>query len=150
MIIFFLFWWRTTAKFYGREVSLFVGVFLVDSARYYLSWIILCFFVVLFFWAPWDNINGLLWVCLWVSLIRRVYCFRCANLLLFWWFYEITVLSLLQGFYSSCSYPERYKAGWYLSGYVFVGGLAMFVRLLYIVVASGTSWIEMGFNNGFY
>nr|AYH51406.1 NADH dehydrogenase subunit 4 [Posthodiplostomum centrarchi] len=74
-----------------------------------------------------------------LSLISAVLSFNANHAFVFWWFYEMSIISLLYLLIVESPYSERYIAGWYLSGYVVLTSLPMLLCIVYFVVSHG-SW----------
>lgn len=67
-------------------------------------------------------------------LLFSVLCFCVRNSVLFWCFYELSMLPLLYLIFSESPYSERFLAGWYFSGYLLITRLPLLLILLYLSI----------------
>lgn len=74
---------------------------------------------------------------LFLSVVSSLFCYCCCNVLLFWVFYEISILSLLYLLVRDSPYSERYNASWYLLGYVVLTSLPMLLCIFYFSIEFG-------------
>nr|BAV82518.1 NADH dehydrogenase subunit 4 [Rodentolepis nana] len=74
-----------------------------------------------------------------VSLIFSILCFCVSHSILFWVFYELSMLPLLYLIFSSSPYSERFLAGWYFSCYLLVTSLPLVLMLIYLSIINN-SW----------
>nr|YP_005351103.1 NADH dehydrogenase subunit 4 [Pseudochauhanea macrorchis]AEO93252.1 NADH dehydrogenase subunit 4 [Pseudochauhanea macrorchis] len=90
-----------------------------------LSWFI-GFSIILFF----NNSLNYNTFFIFSSILCSFICFLSYNCLVFWVFYELSILFLLFMLYSDSPYSERFLAGWYLMAYGFFSGVPMLVVLV--------------------
>ena len=67
-----------------------------------------------------------------VSLLFRFLCFCVNHAVLFWCFYELSMLPLLYLIFRDSPYSERFIAGWYFSAYLLITSLPLILILLYL------------------
>nr|QBF03689.1 NADH dehydrogenase subunit 4 [Echinostoma sp. JM-2019] len=73
-----------------------------------------------------------------LSVVSSILCYCCVNGLLFWVFYEMSILPLLFLLIVESPYSERFIASWYLLGYVVVSSLPMLLCMLYLGGLNGS------------
>nr|QXU59576.1 NADH dehydrogenase subunit 4 [Haplobothrium globuliforme] len=66
-----------------------------------------------------------------LSLLFTCLCFCTNHAVLFWCFYELSMLPLLYLIFRDSPYSERFIAGWYFSVYLLVTSLPLILILLY-------------------
>lgn len=86
---------------------------------------IFCFFTLI----GWKAI-----VFLFLSFLFRILCFCTNNVVLFWCFYELSMLPLVYLVFKESPYSERFLAGWYFCRYLLVTRLPLILILIYISV----------------
>lgn len=98
----------------GSCLSLYDGLcgvysfFYFDVVRFYLCFLTLClFFVRCFFWGL-LSYRSLGFVFL--SVLRALLCYCCHHVILFWVFYELSILPLLYLLVRESPYSERFLA----------------------------------------
>nr|AYH51354.1 NADH dehydrogenase subunit 4 [Alaria americana] len=142
---FFLLWFYVKSSFVlfldllGCSVS-FCSYFVFDLVGFYLSLLsLILFFVLLFFFGSISS-RSLFYVS--VSMVSSLFCYCSNHAFLFWWFYEVSMLSLLFLLVVESPYSERYLAGWYLAGYVVLTSLPMLLCLIYFSCLSGSLFMS--------
>nr|YP_009829430.1 NADH dehydrogenase subunit 4 [Enterogyrus malmbergi]QJD07092.1 NADH dehydrogenase subunit 4 [Enterogyrus malmbergi] len=114
---------------------------ILDNMAVYLCLISIAF--VLSFGVVWsESISLSERSFLLVSVVSSLLCFMSNNALLFWFFYELSILPLLISLFVNSPYSERFIAGWYLLGYVIVTSLPMLFILVYLSVTNGSYFIS--------
>nr|YP_010514548.1 NADH dehydrogenase subunit 4 [Diplodiscus japonicus]UXL86279.1 NADH dehydrogenase subunit 4 [Diplodiscus japonicus] len=73
-----------------------------------------------------------------LSVISSLVCYCSVHCLVFWVFYELSILFLLLLLLTESPYSERYLASWYLLGYVVLTSLPMLLCLFYLSVETGS------------
>lgn len=76
---------------------------------------------------------------LFLSLFFSILCFCISHSILFWVFYELSMLPLLYLIFNSSPYSERFLAGWYFSCYLLITSLPLVLVLIYLSVIK-KSW----------
>nr|YP_006073388.1 NADH dehydrogenase subunit 4 [Diplogonoporus grandis]BAL73070.1 NADH dehydrogenase subunit 4 [Diplogonoporus grandis] len=107
------------------------GYFLFDSVSFYL--ILLVFFLGLY--GVFNTLLGIKSESLWflgLSLAFTVLCFCSNHCILFWCFYELSMLPLLYLIFCDSPYSERFIAGWYFAVYLLFTSLPLILILLYL------------------
>ena len=109
--------------------------FIVDFVGFYLRVLtILLLFSLSYVYNKLSS-SSILFIVIRVS--SSLLCFGSKNVFMFWWFYEVSILSLLYLIILESPYSERFLASWYLAGYVVLTSLPMMVCLIYFVIESG-------------
>lgn len=83
---------------------------MIDSCGVYLCCISLLFSLVLLL-VCWEGATKMEVFCLAVRAGSSVLCFLSEHAILFWVFYELTILPLLVALFCGSSYSERFLAG---------------------------------------
>nr|UFQ88570.1 NADH dehydrogenase subunit 4 [Rhinebothrium sp. 1] len=73
-----------------------------------------------------------------ISLVFSGICFCTNHSVLFWCFYELSMLPLLFLIFKDSPYSERFIAGWYFSVYLLVTSLPLILILLYLSSLNGS------------
>lgn len=73
-----------------------------------------------------------------LSLIFSVLCFCANHAIVFWCFYELSMLPLLYLIFRSSPYSERFLAGWYFACYLLVTRLPLVLGLVYLSVVKNS------------
>nr|AVY52162.1 NADH dehydrogenase subunit 4 [Trichobilharzia szidati] len=91
----------------------------------------------------------LLWVVLWMmgvggffislSAFAAMVSYVSVNSLVFWFFYELSIISALLLLVKDSPYPERYCASWYFGGYIVLSGVPLLLSILILSLMEGTS-----------
>nr|QXU59732.1 NADH dehydrogenase subunit 4 [Diphyllobothrium schistochilos] len=107
------------------------GYFIFDSVSFYL--ILLVFFLGVY--GVFSTVLGIKSTSLWflgLSLMFTVLCFCSNHSILFWCFYELSMLPLLYLIFCDSPYSERFIAGWYFAVYLLFTSLPLILILLYL------------------
>nr|YP_009544211.1 NADH dehydrogenase subunit 4 [Parabreviscolex niepini]AYO27337.1 NADH dehydrogenase subunit 4 [Parabreviscolex niepini] len=107
------------------------GVISFDPLSFYLSVLVAVIGVSAIFFNAADVTNRSK-LYLFLSLGFSVLCFCTNNSILFWCFYELSMLPLLYLIFRDSPYSERYVAGWYFLAYLLVTSLPLILVLLYL------------------
>nr|UFQ88270.1 NADH dehydrogenase subunit 4 [Anthocephalum sp. LRP 10373] len=106
-------------------------IFIFDSIAFYL--IILVFTLgVCCLLNVGSNFSGTTKIFLLLSLLFSALCFCVNHAVLFWCFYELSMLPLLYLIFKDSPYSERFIAGWYFTVYLLVTSLPLILALLYL------------------
>nr|UFQ88930.1 NADH dehydrogenase subunit 4 [Rhinebothroides sp. MZUSP 8027]UFQ88942.1 NADH dehydrogenase subunit 4 [Rhinebothroides sp. MZUSP 8028]UFQ88954.1 NADH dehydrogenase subunit 4 [Rhinebothroides sp. MZUSP 8029] len=108
------------------------NLFIFDSLAFYLSILVIllgtfsifCFSSLI----SWHT-KGFLFMSLFFSGL----CFCVNHVVLFWCFYELSMLPLLFLIFKDSPYSERFIAGWYFAVYLIITSLPLILCLLYLV-----------------
>lgn len=65
-------------------------------------------------------------------VLSSLFCYASVKMMLFWFFYELSILCLLYLLAVESPYSERYLASWYLGGYVVLTRLPMLLCVIYL------------------
>ena len=85
---------------------------------------------------------------LFLSLFFRVLCFSVDHSIMFWCFYELSMLPLLYLIFKESPYSERFLAGWYFSCYLLATSLPLILLLIYLSVVKGSFFFSGWVNGG--
>lgn len=85
-----------------------------------------------------------------ISLIFRILCFCVKHCILFWCFYELSMLPLLYLIFCDSPYSERFLAGWYFASYLIFTSLPLVLLLLYISFTKGSLYFSSWESRSFY
>nr|WSP03359.1 NADH dehydrogenase subunit 4 [Spirometra erinaceieuropaei] len=123
------------------------GYFIFDSVSFYL--ILLIFFLGVYsLFSTFCRVGGGRSIFfLGLSLIFSFLCFCCNHSILFWCFYELSMLPLLYLIFCDSPYSERFIAGWYFSVYLLFTSLPLILILLYLSYINGSVFFSLW---GFY
>lgn len=116
-----------------RENVLVKDIFIFDGLSFYTVLLVrilgiygmFCFFELIGWGAT---------VFLFLSFLFRILCFCTNNVVLFWCFYELSMLPLVYLVFKDSPYSERFLAGWYFCRYLLVTRLPLILILIYISV----------------
>nr|YP_009533200.1 NADH dehydrogenase subunit 4 [Cyathocotyle prussica]AYH51385.1 NADH dehydrogenase subunit 4 [Cyathocotyle prussica] len=123
--------------------------FMIDSVFYYLSFLSIMLGFIVFFIS--GCIISRTRIMIGLSVISSVLCYSSSNVLVFWVFYEISILALFYLLIVDSPYSERYIAGWYLLGYVILTSLPMLLSLLFLSTVFGSlSIVDWGHAYGVF
>nr|YP_626436.1 NADH dehydrogenase subunit 4 [Schistosoma spindale]AAZ57323.1 NADH dehydrogenase subunit 4 [Schistosoma spindale] len=75
---------------------------------------------------------------LYVSIVSAIFVYFVNNVLVFWFFYELSIVSALYLLVKESYYPERYNASWYMGGYILVSSVPLLLCLLIISLVEGS------------
>ena len=135
LIRFFLFF----VIVFGRRVVLFSSgffivrdYFLFDFITLYL--ILLVVFLGVYAHLFFSRLGWKVWFYIFCSLGFSLLCFSINHAILFWCFYELSMLPLLYLIFKESPYSERFLAGWYFSCYLLVTSLPLILILLYLSI----------------
>lgn len=79
---------------------------------------------------------------LFLSLLFRVMCFCINHAVIFWCFYELSMLPLLYLIFKESPYSERFLAGWYFSCYLLITSLPLILLLLYLSIVKNSCFFN--------
>nr|AEY84577.1 NADH dehydrogenase subunit 4 [Clistobothrium montaukensis] len=115
--------------------------FVFDSLSFYLAILVvfLGFYSVISF-NSWLSFNTKFF--LFLSLFFSCVCFCVNHSILFWCFYELSMLPLLYLIFRDSPYSERFIAGWYFAVYLLITSLPLILVLLYLSFVNGTCFIS--------
>nr|UEC44176.1 NADH dehydrogenase subunit 4 [Taenia caixuepengi] len=106
------------------------GFFIFDSISFYL--LVLIVFLGVYSQVMFYNIlSGNVRVYLFLSLGFTVLSFCINHCIIFWCFYEMSMLPLLYLIFKESPYSERFLAGWYFMGYLLSTSLPLVLMLFY-------------------
>nr|UFQ88822.1 NADH dehydrogenase subunit 4 [Rhinebothrium sp. MZUSP 8018] len=106
-------------------------LFLLDSLSFYLIFLVgLLGGLSVFCFSNYISMHTS--VFLFSSLVFSGLCFCVNNVVLFWCFYELSMLPLLFLVFKDSPYSERFIAGWYFAVYLLVTSLPLILCLLYL------------------
>nr|YP_009867148.1 NADH dehydrogenase subunit 4 [Diplostomum ardeae]QKG04347.1 NADH dehydrogenase subunit 4 [Diplostomum ardeae] len=130
-------WFDLSLQLSAFSVSSF---FVFDVVSFYLS--LLSVFLLLVLAFSYSNTTGRSLFYIIMSVVSSLFCYCSNYVFFFWFFYEVSILSLLFLLIVESPYSERYLAGWYLSGYVMLTSLPMLLCLLYFSLVSGSLFMS--------
>nr|UFQ89098.1 NADH dehydrogenase subunit 4 [Dollfusiella sp. MZUSP 7992] len=122
------------------NIVLTTGLFKFDSLSFYLLLLVFFLGVLSLFSVVSCGLDLGTVVFLNSSLVFSGLCFCVNHSILFWCFYELSMLPLLYLIFRDSPYSERFIAGWYFCVYLLITSLPLILILLYL------SYI----NNSFY
>nr|NP_114376.1 NADH dehydrogenase subunit 4 [Hymenolepis diminuta]AAK51336.1 NADH dehydrogenase subunit 4 [Hymenolepis diminuta] len=143
---FFLAWFIICIflAFLGSGVLIFGGDSVVvseylifDSMSFYLILLVLLLGLYsqsFFFTFLSSEVRGFLFL----SLFFSIMCFCVNHAIIFWCFYELSMLPLLYLIFKESPYSERFLAGWYFACYLLVTSLPLILFLLYLSMVNNT------------
>lgn len=117
-------------------LSLVKRFFYFDGVSFYLRLLSVGIWLILLFYIK--CLRSLTVFLISLSVSFSILCYCCGHSLLFWFFYEMSILCLLLLLVIESPYSERYIASWYLLGYVVVTRLPMLACIFYISFRFGT------------
>lgn len=125
------------------SVTVGKGYFIFDSVSFYL--ILLIFFLGVYrLFSTFCRVGGGRSIFfLGLRLIFRFLCFCCNHSILFWCFYELSMLPLLYLIFCDSPYSERFIAGWYFSVYLLFTSLPLILILLYLSYVKGSVFFSL-------
>nr|YP_009689306.1 NADH dehydrogenase subunit 4 [Postharmostomum commutatum]QEL51322.1 NADH dehydrogenase subunit 4 [Postharmostomum commutatum] len=112
------------------------GYFMFDIVSFYLTLLTIILGMLLIFSLSSITLRCVIFLGL--SLVSGILSYCVSHALLFWGFYEVSILSLLYLLVAESPYSERFIAGWYLVGYVVFTSLPMLLILLYLSGVCGS------------
>nr|UFQ88510.1 NADH dehydrogenase subunit 4 [Rhinebothrium sp. 3 DJM-2021] len=117
------------------------GYFIFDSLSFYLILLVVllgCFSIF--------SMEGVLTfetkVYLLISLVFSALCFCVNHAIVFWCFYELSMLPLLYLIFKDSPYSERFIAGWYFAVYLLITSLPLILGMLYLSSVNGTAFMS--------
>nr|YP_010372300.1 NADH dehydrogenase subunit 4 [Capsala martinieri]UOX29720.1 NADH dehydrogenase subunit 4 [Capsala martinieri] len=116
-------WLISIAIYSCLNVSYTSSLWNINSFTIFLSLIPVIFFS--FFYSTIYHSSHFRCIALCFSMFSSILCFNINNSVLFWIFYELSILPLLLLLYVDSPYSERFLAVWYLLGYIMVTSLPM-------------------------
>nr|QXU59660.1 NADH dehydrogenase subunit 4 [Cephalochlamys namaquensis] len=129
----------------GSSFNLVSGYFIFDSLSFYLV-LLVVFLGVYTMFSVHLSLTISTKVFLFFSLLFTVLCFCSNHSILFWCFYELSMLPLLYLIFVDSPYSERFIAGWYFSVYLLVTSLPLILILLYFSFLNNSfyfsSWVN--------
>nr|UFQ88702.1 NADH dehydrogenase subunit 4 [Alveobothrium grabatum]UFQ88714.1 NADH dehydrogenase subunit 4 [Alveobothrium grabatum]UFQ88726.1 NADH dehydrogenase subunit 4 [Alveobothrium grabatum] len=112
-------------------------IFIFDSLSFYLlTLVFLLGSCCILSMGSSFNVNTKIFLLL--SLFFSGVCFCVNHAVLFWCFYELSMLPLLYLIFKDSPYSERFIAGWYFTVYLLVTSLPLILALLYLGSVNGT------------
>nr|UFQ89206.1 NADH dehydrogenase subunit 4 [Rhinebothrium cf. copianullum DJM-2021] len=121
-------------------------LFIFDSLSFYL--ITLIAFLGIFSLFCFSNIlSNQTKSFLLVSLVFSGVCFCVNHAILFWCFYELSMLPLLFLIFNDSPYSERFIAGWYFTVYLVITSLPLILCLLYLSSINASLYFSEWNNN---
>nr|UFQ89266.1 NADH dehydrogenase subunit 4 [Scyphophyllidium guariticus] len=119
--------------------------FVLDSLSFYL--ILLVLFLGVYSLISFNVfLNNNTKFFLFLSLLFSCVCFMTNHSVLFWCFYELSMLPLLYLIFCDSPYSERFLAGWYFAVYLLITSLPLILVLLYLSFVNGscffTNWVN--------
>nr|QXU59708.1 NADH dehydrogenase subunit 4 [Bothridium pithonis] len=115
--------------------------FIFDSLSFYLLVLVVFLggFGVL---STRSSLSGSSLLFLGASLVFTGLCFCVNNSVLFWCFYELSIIPLLFLIFAESPYSERFIAGWYFAVYLLVTSLPLILLLLYLSFVEGSFFFD--------
>ena len=118
-------------------VPILESYFVFDSLSFYL--VLLVLLLGIYSNVSFCNyISGEVKLYLFMSIGFSVLCFCVNHSVVFWCFYELSMLPLLYLIFKESPYSERFLAGWYFSAYLLITRLPLILILVYLSVVNGT------------
>nr|AAG60024.1 NADH dehydrogenase subunit 4 [Schistosoma malayensis] len=77
-------------------------------------------------------------IILYVSIASSMVTYVVSNSLVFWFFYELSIISALYLLVTNSPYPERYISSWYFGGYIILGSVPLLVSICFIGLSNGS------------
>nr|UFQ88366.1 NADH dehydrogenase subunit 4 [Caulobothrium sp. LRP 10376] len=115
--------------------------FIFDSLAFYL--IILVVFLGIFSVVSFNSgLSPTTKGFLLLSLLFSAFSFCVNHSILFWCFYELSMLPLLYLIFHDSPYSERFLAGWYFAVYLLITSLPLILALLYLSFVNGTCFFS--------
>nr|BAV81470.1 NADH dehydrogenase subunit 4 [Schistosoma mattheei] len=113
--------------------------------RDYLSFIMV-FLTVVIMWL--FIVIGLSNIALYTSMISAIVVYIINDALVFWFFYELSIICALYMLLKDSLYPERYNASWYMGGYVLLSSVPLLICILVVGLVNGSFSMLVWQNNG--
>nr|QDO72043.1 NADH dehydrogenase subunit 4 [Schistosoma haematobium]QDO72053.1 NADH dehydrogenase subunit 4 [Schistosoma haematobium] len=112
--------------------------------RDYLSFVMI-FLTVIIMWL--FIVMGLSNLALYISMFSAIIVYIVNNALIFWFFYELSIICALYMLLKESLYPERYNASWYMGGYVLLSSVPLLICILIVGLVEGSFNILAWDNN---
>nr|UFQ87242.1 NADH dehydrogenase subunit 4 [Schistosoma guineensis] len=112
--------------------------------RDYLGFVMI-FLTVIIMWL--FIVMGLGNMALYISMFSAVIVYIVNNALIFWFFYELSIICALYMLLKDSLYPERYNASWYMGGYILLSSVPLLTCILIIGLVEGSFNILAWDNN---
>nr|ADU04582.1 NADH dehydrogenase subunit 4 [Schistosoma turkestanicum] len=112
-------------------LGLFSELVVIDSLSLVMSTLTVLLYIVL-------SVIGASNVFLTVSVMSALICYMAVNALVFWFFYELSIICALFLLVKDSLYPERYLASWYLGCYILLGSVPLLLCILYLGISVGS------------
>nr|UFQ88810.1 NADH dehydrogenase subunit 4 [Rhinebothroides sp. MZUSP 8017] len=131
LLVVFVLFFSGGCNVISSSLCLSSSLFIFDSLAFYLVVLVSLlgvFSLVCFsFFISWHTKGFLL-----MSLFFSGICFCVNHAILFWCFYELSMLPLLFLIFKDSPYSERFIAGWYFTVYLVITSLPLILCLLYL------------------
>nr|YP_009370867.1 NADH dehydrogenase subunit 4 [Khawia sinensis]ALK26531.1 NADH dehydrogenase subunit 4 [Khawia sinensis] len=134
LVSFFIF---GSLQAYPSVGSVVTQLFVFDSLSFFLTLLVFLLGVCAIFFNS-SELSVETRIYLVVSLGFSVLCFLINHSMLFWCFYELSMLPLLYLIFRDSPYSERFLAGWYFSGYLLLTSLPLLLVLIYLSYINGS------------
>nr|ANF28287.1 NADH dehydrogenase subunit 4 [Schyzocotyle acheilognathi] len=122
------------------------GAFVFDGLSYYVVLLVVFLGVYsIFCLNRYLSISTMVFLVM--SLLFSCLCFCANHAILFWVYYELSMLPLLYLIFCDSPYSERFIAGWYFAVYLLITSLPLILILLYLSYVNGTFFILSWQNN---
>nr|QNJ34126.1 NADH dehydrogenase subunit 4 [Dipylidium caninum] len=105
--------------------------FVFDNVSFYMIFLVLCLGLYSQFLFV-NNLSVVSRVFLVVSVFFSILSFCVNHSILFWCFYELSMLPLLYLIFFESPYSERFLAGWYFACYLLITSVPLVLILLYL------------------
>nr|AJZ76842.1 NADH dehydrogenase subunit 4 [Schistosoma japonicum]ALV84558.1 NADH dehydrogenase subunit 4 [Schistosoma japonicum]ALV84726.1 NADH dehydrogenase subunit 4 [Schistosoma japonicum]ALV84774.1 NADH dehydrogenase subunit 4 [Schistosoma japonicum]ALV84798.1 NADH dehydrogenase subunit 4 [Schistosoma japonicum] len=93
-------------------------------------------------------LTSIIWLVLWlvgskdivlfISVFSAMITYVVSNSLVFWFFYELSIISALYMLIVGSPYPERYISSWYFGGYILLSSVPLLLGICFIGLNSGS------------
>nr|AFD18219.1 NADH dehydrogenase subunit 4 [Neobenedenia melleni] len=140
LVILFFFFFNNNSFCYCNSI------WNINEFTLFLSFIPLIFYLLLFNVLSVNNSNFNFFL-IYLSILSSIICFNLNHTLLFWCFYELSILPLLFLLVIDSPYSERYLAIWYLLGYIMITSLPMLLCIFFICYDNNFCFQLDGLNN---
>nr|BAV82510.1 NADH dehydrogenase subunit 4 [Hymenolepis microstoma]BBB87188.1 NADH dehydrogenase subunit 4 [Hymenolepis microstoma] len=131
---------------YGSNLVVICDYLKFDSISFYLVLLVLLLGVCSNYFFV-NVISRDVQFFLFLSLLFSILSFCINHSILFWVFYELSMLPLLYLIFSSSPYSERFLAGWYFSCYLLITSLPLILILIYLSIVN-ESWFFYDWHSG--
>nr|QDO72031.1 NADH dehydrogenase subunit 4 [Schistosoma haematobium] len=103
--------------------------------RDYLSFVMILLTVIIMWLFIVIGLNS---ISIYISMFSAILIYVINNSLIFWFFYELSIICALYMLLKESLYPERYNASWYMGGYILLSSVPLLVCILIIGLAEGS------------